>query len=102
MSKFDSFHVDQLGVVIAPEGALGGDGVLACLERNIPLIVVSNPNILNVTSRSLGIKENGLNTKNKVLHAASYVEAAGLILLLKEGINPESLCRPISNVREVK
>ena len=87
MSSSELIKVDDLGAVIAPEGALGGEAVLACVERNIPLIAVSNPGILNVTAQSLGIEN--------VIHAENYLEAAGLVLALREGINIDSLNRPI-------
>ncbi len=98
-----SLHVDQLGAVVAPQGALGGEAVLACLERKIPLIIVSNPNLLNITSHSLGLNNDVISNKNiVVLHASNYVEAAGLIVLLREGISADSLYRPITHIREVK
>jgi len=100
--KPGSLHADQLGALVVPEGALGGEAVLSCLERNVPLIVVSNPNILSVTSQALGLKkEVGFKKKNAVLHASNYIEAAGLIVLLREGINPESVYRPISRICEL-
>jgi len=92
-------HVDQLGAVVVPEGALGGEGVLASLERRIPLIVVSNSNVLNVSMEALGLKGNASFDGNiPVIHAINYVEAAGLILLLREGISVESLYRPMTHI----
>ena len=32
----------DLGAVVVPQGALGGEAVLSCIERFIPLIIVSN------------------------------------------------------------
>ncbi|WP_320666966.1 DUF3326 domain-containing protein [Prochlorococcus sp. MIT 1307] len=94
-----SLHVDQLGALVAPDGALGGAAVLSCLERNVPLIVVSNSNVLRVTAKALGLDKDSLsNNKRVVLHANSYCEAAGFITLLREGINIESVCRPISHI----
>ena len=97
-----SLHVDQLGALVAPEGALGGASVLSCLERNVPLIVVSNSNVLNVTSQALDLKNEVIEKKNSILlHANNFIEAAGLIVLLREGISAESLCRPISRIGEL-
>ena len=101
LEHFGSLHVDQLGALVVPDGALGSEAVLACLERNIPLIVVTNQNVLNVDLKSLGIDNDALINSHKVLNANNYVEAAGLILLLKEGINVDSLSRPISRIREI-
>ncbi len=80
--------VDQLGAVVVPDGALGGEAVLACLERNVPLITVHNPSVLSVTAERLGLG-------GSVLQARSYAEAAGLVLALREGLSPASLRRPL-------
>ena len=93
--------VDQVGAVIAPEGALGSEPVLTCLERKIPLIVVSNPNVLNVSSKLIELKGDKTKNKMQVFHANNYLEAAGLILSLRDGININSLYRPISNILEI-
>ena len=77
----------QLGAVVVPAGALGGEAVLACLERNVPLITVENPAVLSVTADALGLSQG-------VLQASSYSEAAGLVLALREGLSPASLGRP--------
>jgi hypothetical protein len=79
-------EIDAVGAVIAPAAALGGSAVLACAERGIPVIAVDNPCLLNVTAEALGLE---------VLPAASYSEAAGLVLALREGIAPVALQRPL-------
>ena len=78
--------IESVGAVIAPAGALGGAAVLACAERGIPVIAVENPCLLEVTAQALGLE---------VLPAASYCEAAGLVLALREGIAPAALGRPL-------
>lgn len=82
--------IEAVGAVIAPAGALGGAAVLACAERGIPLIAVDNPCLLEVNGEALGLQ---------VLEAASYAEAAGLVLALREGIAPASLRRPLPPLR---
>jgi len=77
---------EAIGAVVAPAGALGGAAVLACAERGIPVIAVPNPCVLEVTADRLGLT---------ALHAASYAEAAGLVLALREGIAPAALHRPL-------
>jgi hypothetical protein len=79
-------HAAQLGAVVAPAGALGGAAVLACAERGIPLISVANPCLLEVTAEALGLA---------AIPASSYAEAAGLVLALREGIDPAALTRPL-------
>jgi hypothetical protein len=75
-------RAEELGAVVAPVGALGGEAVLACAERGVPLIAVSgNTCVLQVDGAALGLQ---------VLEAGSYVEAAGLVLALREGLAPET------------
>jgi hypothetical protein len=83
---------EEIGVVVAPAGALGGEAVLACVERGVPLIAVDNPCLLEVTAAALGLAEAGAT----VLPAAGYGEAAGLVLALREGIAPAALRRPLA------
>ena len=80
--------VEQLGAVVVPEGALGGEAVLACVERNLPVVCVANPSVLSVTADALGLSQS-------VFHVSSYSEAAGLLLALREGLTPASLGRPL-------
>ncbi|MGB5136729.1 MAG: DUF3326 domain-containing protein [Prochlorococcaceae cyanobacterium] len=83
---------EGIGAVVAPAGALGGEAVLACVERGVPLIAVDNPCMLEVTAASLALAEAGAS----VLPAAGYEEAAGLLLALREGIAPAALRRPLA------
>jgi hypothetical protein len=73
---------DQLGAVVAPAGALGGEAVLACAERGVPLIAVTgNACVLQVDGAALGLP---------VVEASSYAEAAGQVLALREGLALET------------
>jgi hypothetical protein len=75
-------RADQLGAVVVPAGALGGEAVLASAERGVPLISVhGNPCVLQVNGMALGLP---------VVEAASYAEAAGLVLALREGLALET------------
>lgn len=85
---------DQIGAVVAPSCALGGEAVLACVERGVPLIAVENPSLLNVSAEALGFHAIG----TTVLNASSYTEAAGWITALREGISPVALQRPIARI----
>ena len=76
-----------LGAVVAPAGALGGEAVLACAARGVPLIAVAgNACLLQVSGEALGLE---------VISANSYAEAAGLVLALREGLDPAMLRRPL-------
>jgi len=53
----------------------------------VPLIAVSgNPCVLQVDGAALGLP---------VLPASTYGEAAGLVLALREGLDPGALVRPL-------
>ena len=88
-------QVSQIGAAVVPEGALGGEAVLACVERGIPVISVANPSLLTVTSEVLGLSSG-------VLQASSYCEAAGLLVALREGISPAALGRPLPSLQEIQ
>ncbi len=80
-------HARDLGAVVAPAGALGGEAVLACAERGVPVIAVTgNTCLLQVNGEALGLP---------VIAAAGYAEAAGLVLALREGLDPAALRRPL-------
>ncbi len=86
-------HPSRIGAVVAPAGALGGEAVLACAERGIPLIAVEgNPSLLEVNAGRLGLS---------AIAAASYAEAAGLVLALREGLQPEALRRPLPPLEQL-
>ena len=75
-------RAEALGAVVAPAGALGGEAVLACAERGVPLIGVrGNRCVLRVDGAALGLP---------VVEADSYAEAAGLVLALREGLALET------------
>jgi hypothetical protein len=83
----DLLEASSLGAVVAPAGALGGEAVLACAARGVPLIAVAgNACLLQVSGEALGLE---------VISANSYAEAAGLVLALREGLDPAMLRRPL-------
>ena len=92
MVEGNGLCADQLGAVVVPEGALGGEALLAAVARDVPVIAVANPSLLAVTPEALGLAE-------VVLPASSYSEAAGLVLALREGLAPASLQRPLPRLR---
>ena len=91
----------NLGAVVVPQGALGGEAVLSCIERFIPLIIVSNQGILNVSSEKLRLDFLSRDQEKNIMHANNYLEVAGLITALRHGINIKSLRRPIEGVKEL-
>ena len=91
----------NLGAVVVPQGALGGEAVLSCIERFIPLIIVSNQGVLNVSSTKMRLDCLSSDQSASILYAENYVEAAGLITALRYGINIKSLRRPIDFLKQL-
>ena len=91
----------NLGAVVVPQGALGGEAVLSCIEKLIPLIIVTNQGVLNVSSRNMRLDCLSSDKDNNILHANNYLEAAGLITAIRHGINIKSLRRPIDAVEKL-
>ena len=77
--------------IVVPSGALGGEAVLTCIERELPVIAVKNKSILNVDSEKLNY--------SNIINVESYFEAAGILLSLREGISINSLQRPIKSFK---
>lgn len=88
-ARMDDLLAHQVGALVAPHGALGGAAVLAASEQGIPILAVHNPSQLEVTAEALGLKG--------VIHAANYQEAAGLVLSLREGLDPGAFHRPLGH-----
>jgi hypothetical protein len=80
--------LNNVGAVVMPASCLGGIPALAAEFNDIPLIAVEeNETLLEVTNDKMGMRN--------VIPVRSYLEAAGVILALRQGISLESLRRPI-------
>jgi hypothetical protein len=78
-----------VGAIVAPASCLGGIPALAAEFSDIPLIAVEeNRTLLAVTNAKMRMRN--------VIAVSSYLEAAGVILALRQGISLESLRRPIN------
>ena len=88
-----TLHPSHIESIVVPSGALGGEGVLACIERGLNIIAVKNENVLNLDNQNLNYP--------KLIEVDNYFEAAGLILAMREGINPKSIRRPLENIQEL-
>ena len=88
-----TLHPSQTKTIVVPSGALGGEGVLAGIERGLNIIAVKNKNILNVNNQNL-------NCPN-IIEVNNYFEAAGVILSIRNGINLNSIKRPLNKIRKV-
>lgn len=86
--------LNQVGAIVTPASCLGGVPALAAEFSGIPLIAVrENRTILDVTNSSMEMEN--------AVEVESYLEAAGVVLALREGISLESLRRPIPATQRV-
>ena len=83
----DILHPNQVEALVVPNGALGGEAVLASMERGVNIISVRNSSALNICNTHFNYPN--------LTEVNNYFEAAGLILSLREGINPKSIRRPL-------
>lgn len=84
---YSDITVKELKALIMPYDALGGLPVIACLNHGTPVIAVNdNKTVLNVTPENLKIS-------GKIIEARNYLEAAGYLLAMREGIPFETLLR---------
>lgn len=87
-----ALRADDVRAIVMPASAVGNIPFFVGLERGIPLILVQdNSTIFHVSPQSLGISDEhpGIWVVN------NYEEAAGLLLAQREGIDWNSLRRPI-------
>ena len=82
---------NEVRSIVVPSGALGGEAVLACIERGIHVIAVKNKSILKVDSEKMNY--------SNIINVNNYFEAAGVLLSLREGIALKSLQRPIKSFK---
>jgi len=87
-----SLHPDQIESIVVPNGALGGEAVLAGIEKGLNIISVKNQNTLNVTNEFYDYPN--------LFEVDNYLEAAGVIIAIKKGINLDSVKRPLKKIQE--
>lgn len=85
----------NVGAIVMPASCLGGIPALAAEYAGIPLIAVAeNRTILDVSNAKMQMKN--------VIEVATYLEAAGVLLALRDGISIESLRRPLETSIEIR
>ncbi len=89
------FNVGDISCVLIPDGCVGLP-VLACIRQGIPVIAVRNRNIMENNLDELGFEH------GKFFRANNYLEAVGIMRMLKEGITLETVTRPIGHTRILK
>jgi hypothetical protein len=83
--------VDQVDALIVPATACGGSAVLSLSQTKTQIITVgANTTRLNVTAEQLGIK---------TLTVASYLEAIGVLVAHRAGIDPNTLSAQLDSIR---
>ena len=81
---------NDISALVIPDGVVGLP-VLAALEQGIPVIAVKeNKNIMKNNLRGLPFN------KDKLFFVNNYLEAAGLLSAMKNGISEESVRRPLN------
>ena len=92
-NEVSTIYPSQLESIVVPSGALGGEAVLAGIERGLNIISVKNANMVNIENQKFRYK--------KLLEVNNYFEAAGLLLSLRKGINPKSIQRPLKKIQKL-
>jgi hypothetical protein len=86
--------INNIGAIIMPASCLGGLPALVAEYSDVPLIAVrENATVLDVTNKKMQM--------SNVIEVESYLEAAGVVVALREGISLESLARPIHCAKRV-
>jgi len=92
INELISLHPNQIESIVVPDGALGGEAVLAGIEKGLNIISVKNQNTLNVNNEFYDYPH--------LYEVNNYLEAAGIILAIKKGINLNSIKRPLKKIRK--
>ena len=87
-----SLHPNQIESIVVPNGALGGEAVLSGIEKGLNIISVKNKNTLKVTNEFYGYPN--------LFEVNNYLEAAGIILAIRKGINLNAIKRPLKKIKK--
>jgi hypothetical protein len=84
----------DLSALVLPASCMGGIPAMSCEKNGIPIIAVEeNKTLMKVTAKKLGFRN--------VIRAGNYLEAAGILTCLKEGIDPRMVRRPVSKLKNI-
>ncbi|MGB3514408.1 MAG: DUF3326 domain-containing protein [Microcoleaceae cyanobacterium] len=90
--------VENVSAVVMPETTVGNIPFLASLDQGVPVILVKdNTTQYDITTERLQIETQG----NPIYRVNSYMEAAGLLLALRNGIAVESTTRPMPQIKPI-
>ncbi|MFH0703219.1 MAG: DUF3326 domain-containing protein [bacterium] len=80
-ANYFDITINSIKALIMPYDCLGGIPALKAIENNIPVLAVEeNRTVLDLTAETLGFKD-------KIISIKNYLEAAGYVLALKEGLS---------------
>jgi hypothetical protein len=88
--------LEDVGAIVLPAGAMGGIPAFAALAQGIPIIAVTENRTLSPITLPDIVRAD---LAPEVYVAANYVEAAGLLLMLRERIGHDTLRRPLAPSR---
>lgn len=83
----------NISALVTPDRCIGLP-LIAALEQNIPVIAVEDDT--NLMKNDLSVLPWN---KNQFFKAKNYLEAAGILVALKSGIDPYSVLRPIGHTK---
>lgn len=88
-------NAEDVSCVLIPDNCVGLP-VLACVAQRIPVIAVKNRNIMKNDLDELDFAH------GRFFRAENYLEAIGIMQMLKEGIALDTVTRPIGHTRLLK
>ncbi|MFN6565974.1 DUF3326 domain-containing protein [Dendronalium sp. ChiSLP03b] len=89
----EDIWADEVDAAIVPATACGSTALLSLSQRQCQIITVEeNKTLIQVPPQSLGIKS---------IQVHSYLEAVGIVVAHKAGINPSALCPKLSSLQSV-
>lgn len=81
-------NVEDVSCLIIPDNCIGLP-VLACIEQGIPVIAVENKNVMKNDLSRLPFQ------RGKFFKTKNYLEAVGILYMIREGIALDTVIRPI-------
>ena len=87
----EDIHPYQVESIVVPSCALGGEAVLASMEKGLNVISVKNNSAIKVDNQYFQYQ--------KLIEVDNYLEASGVLLSLRTGIDLKSIRRPLKSIK---
>ena len=88
-------HVEQVTWMVSPAGCFGPPH-RACLDHGVAVIMVEENKTLEEYER---IHER---YRGQLIHVANYLEAAGVVMAMWAGVDPDSVRRPLEQTKVMR